>query len=137
MGSFIIASTNWTMLWTAILCLLILVSFNLESCMSAAEKLCPFSDWKRWYFFHYHFYLLLWSAGKFSIITFEEFISIALDAPRVVGIYPEIKNPVLINQHVGNKSLYVCNRSIIYKMAVESENLSSCINSYVLYFFFL
>ncbi|KAK6148623.1 hypothetical protein DH2020_019535 [Rehmannia glutinosa] len=31
--------------------------------------------------------------GKFSIITFEEFISIALDAPRVVGIYPEIKNP--------------------------------------------
>ncbi|KAL3640501.1 Glycerophosphodiester phosphodiesterase domain-containing protein 5 [Castilleja foliolosa] len=38
--------------------------------------------------------------GKFSIITFEEFISIALDAPRVVGIYPEIKSPVLINQHV-------------------------------------
>lgn len=38
--------------------------------------------------------------GKFQIITFEEFISIALDAPRIVGIYPEIKNPVLINQHV-------------------------------------
>ncbi|XP_075480498.1 glycerophosphodiester phosphodiesterase GDPD6-like isoform X1 [Primulina tabacum] len=38
--------------------------------------------------------------GKFPIITFEEFISIALDAPRVVGIYPEIKNPVFINQHV-------------------------------------
>lgn len=38
--------------------------------------------------------------GKFQIITFEEFITIALDAPRVVGIYPEIKNPVLINQHV-------------------------------------
>ncbi|XP_010258037.1 PREDICTED: glycerophosphodiester phosphodiesterase GDPD6-like [Nelumbo nucifera] len=38
--------------------------------------------------------------GKFSIITFEEYISIALDAPRVVGIYPEIKNPVFINQHV-------------------------------------
>ncbi|KAA8541042.1 hypothetical protein F0562_025005 [Nyssa sinensis] len=38
--------------------------------------------------------------GKFSIITFEEFISIALDAPRVVGIYPEIKNPVFVNQHV-------------------------------------
>uniref|UniRef100_A0A0D6QVQ4 glycerophosphodiester phosphodiesterase n=1 Tax=Araucaria cunninghamii TaxID=56994 RepID=A0A0D6QVQ4_ARACU len=37
---------------------------------------------------------------KFSIITFEEFIAIALDAPRVVGIYPEMKNPVLINQHV-------------------------------------
>ncbi|GLJ48601.1 hypothetical protein SUGI_1025420 [Cryptomeria japonica] len=37
---------------------------------------------------------------KFSIITFEDFIAIALDAPRVVGIYPEIKNPVLINQHV-------------------------------------
>ncbi|XP_043704457.1 glycerophosphodiester phosphodiesterase GDPD6-like [Telopea speciosissima] len=38
--------------------------------------------------------------GKFSIITFEEYISIALDATRVVGIYPEIKNPVLINEHV-------------------------------------
>ncbi|KAI8543078.1 hypothetical protein RHMOL_Rhmol08G0190100 [Rhododendron molle] len=38
--------------------------------------------------------------GKFQIITFEEYISIALDASRVVGIYPEIKNPVLINQHV-------------------------------------
>ncbi|XP_011623962.1 glycerophosphodiester phosphodiesterase GDPD6 [Amborella trichopoda] len=38
--------------------------------------------------------------GKFPIITFEEFISIALDAPRVVGIYPEMKNPVFINQHV-------------------------------------
>ncbi|KAL2321501.1 hypothetical protein Fmac_025880 [Flemingia macrophylla] len=38
--------------------------------------------------------------GKFQIITFEEFITIALDAPRVVGIYPEIKNPVFINQHV-------------------------------------
>ncbi|KAB1216834.1 Glycerophosphoryl diester phosphodiesterase [Morella rubra] len=38
--------------------------------------------------------------GQFTIITFEEYISIALDAPRVVGIYPEIKNPVLINQHV-------------------------------------
>lgn len=38
--------------------------------------------------------------GKFQIITFEEFIAIALDAPRVVGIYPEIKNPVFINQQV-------------------------------------
>ncbi|XP_077211329.1 glycerophosphodiester phosphodiesterase GDPD6-like isoform X1 [Tasmannia lanceolata] len=38
--------------------------------------------------------------GKFTIITFDEFISIALDAPRVVGIYPEIKSPVFINQHV-------------------------------------
>ncbi|KAF8378580.1 hypothetical protein HHK36_029926 [Tetracentron sinense] len=41
-----------------------------------------------------------WFTGKFSIITFEEFISIALDAPRVVGIYPEIKNPVFVNQRV-------------------------------------
>ncbi|THF94742.1 hypothetical protein TEA_009339 [Camellia sinensis var. sinensis] len=40
------------------------------------------------------------NGGKFQIITFEEYISIALDAPRVVGIYPEIKNPVLMNQHV-------------------------------------
>ncbi|XP_027151700.1 glycerophosphodiester phosphodiesterase GDPD6-like [Coffea eugenioides] len=38
--------------------------------------------------------------GKFSIIIFEDFISIALGAPRVVGIYPEIKNPVFVNQHV-------------------------------------
>ncbi|XP_021896339.1 glycerophosphodiester phosphodiesterase GDPD6 [Carica papaya] len=38
--------------------------------------------------------------GKFQIITFEEFIAIALDAPRVVGIYPEIKSPVFVNQHV-------------------------------------
>eukprot|EP00249_Psilotum_nudum_P036928 c9063_g1_i1 orf=226-1434(+) len=38
--------------------------------------------------------------GEFQIITFEEFIAIALNAYRIVGIYPEIKNPVLINQHV-------------------------------------
>ncbi|GAV64396.1 GDPD domain-containing protein [Cephalotus follicularis] len=38
--------------------------------------------------------------GKFPIITFEEYISIALDASRIVGIYPEIKNPVFINQRV-------------------------------------
>ncbi|KAL8150631.1 hypothetical protein V2J09_020439 [Rumex salicifolius] len=38
--------------------------------------------------------------GMFPIITFEEYIAIALDAPRIVGIYPEIKNPVFINQHV-------------------------------------
>lgn len=38
--------------------------------------------------------------GKFPIITFEEYISIALDAPRIVGIYPEIKDPVFINKHV-------------------------------------
>lgn len=44
-------------------------------------------------------------AGKFSIITFEEFISIALDADRIVGIYPEMKNPVFINQRV---SFIVC-----------------------------
>ncbi|KAI3961401.1 hypothetical protein MKX01_004070 [Papaver californicum] len=38
--------------------------------------------------------------GKFSILTFEEYISIAVDAPRVVGIYPEIKDPIFINKHV-------------------------------------
>ncbi|XP_057517321.1 glycerophosphodiester phosphodiesterase GDPD6-like isoform X2 [Amaranthus tricolor] len=38
--------------------------------------------------------------GKFPIITFEEYIDIALDAPRVVGIYPEIKDPIFINKHV-------------------------------------
>jgi len=38
--------------------------------------------------------------GMFTIITFEEFISIALDADRTVGIYPEMKDPVFINKHV-------------------------------------
>lgn len=38
--------------------------------------------------------------GKYQIITFEEYILIALYADRTVGIYPEIKNPVFINQHV-------------------------------------
>ncbi|CAN0876939.1 Glycerophosphodiester phosphodiesterase GDPD6 [Linum grandiflorum] len=38
--------------------------------------------------------------GKYPIITFDEYISIALDAPRVVGIYPEMKNPVFVNEHV-------------------------------------
>ncbi|XP_021761483.1 glycerophosphodiester phosphodiesterase GDPD6-like isoform X2 [Chenopodium quinoa] len=38
--------------------------------------------------------------GKFPIITFEEYISIALNASRVVGIYPEIKDPIFINKHV-------------------------------------
>ena len=47
----------------------------------------------------------MYSSGKFTIITFEEYISIALDAPRVVGIYPEIKNPVFINEHVSDFSL--------------------------------
>jgi hypothetical protein len=34
------------------------------------------------------------SAGVSPIITFDEFIDIALNAKRVVGIYPEMKNPV-------------------------------------------
>ncbi|KQK14255.1 hypothetical protein BRADI_1g14980v3 [Brachypodium distachyon] len=38
--------------------------------------------------------------GKYKIITFDEYILIALFANRVVGIYPEIKNPIFINQHV-------------------------------------
>ncbi|KAB1206795.1 Ninja-family protein AFP2 [Morella rubra] len=38
--------------------------------------------------------------GKYTIITFEDYISIALNAKRVVGIYPEIKNPTFINQHI-------------------------------------
>lgn len=43
---------------------------------------------------------LIDDSGKYSIITFEDYIAIALNAPRVVGIYPEIKNPVFINQRV-------------------------------------
>lgn len=46
------------------------------------------------------FRALLISAGKFGIITFDEFIQIGLSADRVVGIYPECKNPVFINEHV-------------------------------------
>ncbi|KAH8939278.1 hypothetical protein BDL97_15G029600 [Sphagnum fallax] len=39
--------------------------------------------------------------GKYKVITFEEYIEIALSTTdRIVGIYPEIKNPVFINQHV-------------------------------------
>lgn len=38
--------------------------------------------------------------GVSPIITFDEFINIALNAKRVVGIYPEMKSPVFINQHV-------------------------------------
>ncbi|KAK3127624.1 hypothetical protein QOZ80_7AG0575940 [Eleusine coracana subsp. coracana] len=38
--------------------------------------------------------------GVSPIITFEEFIDIALNAKRVVGIYPEMKNPVFMNKHV-------------------------------------
>lgn len=45
------------------------------------------------------------SAGKFGIITFDEFIQIALTADRIVGIYPECKNPVFINQQVSLQSL--------------------------------
>ncbi|KAG0622915.1 hypothetical protein M758_3G133500 [Ceratodon purpureus] len=37
---------------------------------------------------------------KFQIVTFEEFISIALNSERIVGIYPEIKSPVFVNKHV-------------------------------------
>lgn len=59
-------------------------------------------------FIHFEIYFLAMNSrrkfwylsGKFPIITFDEYISIALDAPRVVGIYPEIKNPVFINQKV-------------------------------------
>ncbi|CAL4934682.1 unnamed protein product [Urochloa decumbens] len=37
---------------------------------------------------------------KYQIITFDEYILIALYADRIIGIYPEIKNPVFINEHV-------------------------------------
>jgi glycerophosphoryl diester phosphodiesterase len=41
-------------------------------------------------------------AGKYRIILFEEYIQIALTADRIVGIYPECKNPVHINAHVSS-----------------------------------
>ncbi|KAH9317965.1 hypothetical protein KI387_019734, partial [Taxus chinensis] len=65
---------------------------------------------------------------QFSIITFEEFISIALDAPRVVGIYPEIKNPVLINQHVkwaGGKRFEDMFVETLLKYGYKGEYMSS------------
>ncbi|MCO5585839.1 hypothetical protein L7F22_039772 [Adiantum nelumboides] len=37
---------------------------------------------------------------RYPIIRFEEYIEIALNASRIVGIYPEMKNPVFINEHV-------------------------------------
>jgi hypothetical protein len=46
-----------------------------------------------------------WITGKYQIITFEEYILIALYADRIVGIYPEIKNPVFINQHVSSSCM--------------------------------
>lgn len=52
---------------------------------------------------------MLLKTGKFPIITFEEYIQIAINAPRVVGIYPEIKNPILMNQHVS----YILNITFI------------------------
>ncbi|CAK9147960.1 unnamed protein product [Ilex paraguariensis] len=63
------------------------VDFTLKELMSlGAKQRYPFRDQQ------YN--------GQFPIVTFEEFISIALAAPRIVGIYPEIKNPVFINKHV-------------------------------------
>lgn len=59
-------------------------------------------------------FFVVYSSGKFPIITFEEFISIALDAPRVVGIYPEIKNPVFINQRVSSFL-----HKLLLKMAIQ------------------
>ncbi|XP_050290367.1 glycerophosphodiester phosphodiesterase GDPD6-like [Quercus robur] len=56
-----------------------------------------------------------WFVGKFPIITFKEYISIALDAKRVVGIYPEIKNPVFINKHI----------VILYLPYISSKNYRS------------
>ncbi|EFJ09234.1 hypothetical protein SELMODRAFT_130410 [Selaginella moellendorffii] len=38
--------------------------------------------------------------GLFEIPTFEEYIAVALEADRVVGIDPEIKSPFFINKHV-------------------------------------
>ncbi|KAF0907207.1 hypothetical protein E2562_015716 [Oryza meyeriana var. granulata] len=38
--------------------------------------------------------------GESRIITFDEFIDIAVSAERVVGIYPEMKNPVFVNKQV-------------------------------------
>jgi hypothetical protein len=53
-------------------------------------------------------------AGKYNILTFDEFILIALHADRVVGIYPEIKNPIFINQHVGDFNLTNSLEHLVY-----------------------
>ncbi|KAG8080195.1 hypothetical protein GUJ93_ZPchr0007g3528 [Zizania palustris] len=45
-------------------------------------------------------YEILAQEGESPIITFNEFINIALSAERVVEIYPEMKNRVFINKQV-------------------------------------
>ncbi|KAL3529678.1 hypothetical protein ACH5RR_009000, partial [Cinchona calisaya] len=65
--------------------------------------------------------------GQFPIITFDEYISIALDAPRVVGIYPEIKNPVFVNNHVkwpGGKKLEDKFVEILKKYGYKGDYMS-------------
>ena len=61
-------------------------------------------------------------AGMFTIITFEEFISIALDADRTVGIYPEMKDPVFINKHVSPLVLmkkYALHYDLLYSLVIS------------------
>lgn len=66
--------------------------------------------------------------GKFQIITFEEFIAVALDAPRVIGIYPEIKNPVFINEHVNVSFMSLFAFSQLSKWSALSWELLGKIN---------
>ncbi|WVZ59799.1 hypothetical protein U9M48_009897 [Paspalum notatum var. saurae] len=58
---------------------------------------------------------------EYQIITFDEYILIALDANRVVGIYPEIKNPVFINEHVSHSYTWqTLKDNLLYLRNVEA-----------------
>lgn len=64
---------------------------------------------------------------KYGIITFEEYIQIALAADRIVGIYPECKNPVHMNEHVkwpGNKTFEDEFAATLLKFGYKGKYLS-------------
>ncbi|KAL6885834.1 hypothetical protein ACP4OV_010095 [Aristida adscensionis] len=63
--------------------------------------------------------------GKYQIITFDEYILIALYADRVVGIYPEIKNPVFINQHVSSFDMTDSEATFFTKQLSGFKNFSN------------
>ena len=58
-------------------------------------------------------------SGKYPIISFEHFIEIALNASRVVGIYPELKNPVFIKEHVNHLILSLLHSNINIHFSIQ------------------
>ena len=43
---------------------------------------------------------MIYSAHKFQIVTFEEFIEMGLSDKQVVRIYLEIKSPIFVNKYM-------------------------------------